>query len=107
MVCRPIGPSVCGRETRLTNPTAPAPIPEINQAGGAALQTGKPRLRSAPPAKVGCRTAKMVCRSSPSARTGTIHAHADQAAVQQWQWPELKNMNSVPVPLLSDRRLGR
>jgi hypothetical protein len=41
-----------GRETRRTNPQRPAPIPDTKQTGGAALQTGMPVFRPAPPAKV-------------------------------------------------------
>ena len=39
-------PPFDGRGTRLTNPQRPAPIPEIIQAGEAALQTGMPVFRS-------------------------------------------------------------
>ena len=58
-------PPFDGKETRLTNPQRPAPIPEINQAGGAALQTGMPVFRPAPPAKMVVGTGQDGCRSSP------------------------------------------
>ena len=61
-------PPFGGRETRLTNPQRPAPIPEINQAGGAALQTGMPVFRPAPPAKVIVGTGQDDCRSSVEAQ---------------------------------------
>ena len=57
-------PRFDGKETRLTNPQRPAPIPEIDQAGGAALQTGMPVFRPAPPAKMVVGTGQDGCRSS-------------------------------------------
>ena len=57
-------PPFDGRGTRLTNPQRPAPIPEIIQAGEAALQTGMPVFRSAPPAKVAVGTGQGGCRST-------------------------------------------
>jgi len=61
-------PRFDGKETRLTNPQRPAPLPEINQAGGAALQTGMPVFRPAPPAKVVVGTSQDGCRSSDAIR---------------------------------------
>ena len=58
------GPPLDGRETQLTNPQRPAPIPEINQAGGAALPTGMPVFCSAPSAKVVVGTGQDGCRTS-------------------------------------------
>ena len=56
------GPPFEGRGSRFTNPQRPAPIPKINQAGGAALQTGMPVFRPAPPAKVVVGTGQDGCR---------------------------------------------